>query len=209
MSPEPSQISTQTLDEAEPQAGRSPTPILLIGLFALLAFWGMTHIDTQGGGFAAKVYFPIGDGAQLEAAQFHDPAAEFRLRGAKIFSANCAACHQASGMGLPGQFPPLAGSDWVNAKTANRVARIVLYGLNGPLVLNGQPFNTSAQMVPFKDSLSDEDIAAVLTFVRSNKDWHNDAPAVTPEMVKSIRDKVKTHVGPFNPADLTKLSDTD
>ena len=50
-----------------------------------------------------------------------------------------------------------------------------------------------------------EDIAAVLTFVRSNKDWHNDAPDVTPDLVKSLREKVKAQAGPFTPDELLKV----
>ena len=206
MSLESNNPSPPMVDEAEPREGASPMPVLLIGLFALLAFWGMTHLEDDGGGFSAKVYFPYGNDDELAKAQFHDPQEEFRLKGAKIFAMNCSPCHQNSGMGVPGQFPPLAGSDWVNAKSANRVVRIVLDGLNGPLVVNGQPFTTSAQMTPFKDTLvSDDDVAAVLSFVRSNKDWHNDAPDVSPALVKNIRDQVKAHAGPFSPDELLKV----
>jgi mono/diheme cytochrome c family protein len=197
-------------DEAEPQAGRSSTPILLIGLFALIAYWGMVHLDTTGGGFSGNVYYPYGDGVQVESAQFHDPRTDMLLRGKRVFLANCSPCHQNTGLGLPGQFPPLAGSDWVNAKTPNRVVRIVLCGLQGPLTLNGQPFTTSAQMTPFRDTLpNDEDIAAVLSFVRSNKEWNNSASDVTPDQVKAIREKVKSHGPQFTPDELTKVPENE
>jgi mono/diheme cytochrome c family protein len=108
-------------------------------------------------------------------------------------------------LGAPGQFPPLVHSDWVNAATPNRVIRIVLCGLQGPLVLNGQPFSTAAQMTPFRDSKTDQEIADILTFVRSNKDWQNTASDVSPEEVAKIRDAVKPHPNTFTPDELLKV----
>jgi mono/diheme cytochrome c family protein len=124
--------------------------------------------------------------------------------GQKIFTANCAVCHQPTGLGTPGQFPPLAGSEWVAAESPNRIIRAVLNGLQGPITVKGQPFNNA--MVPWKSVLTkDEEVAAVLTFVRQNKEWGNSAPAVTPEQVKAIREKIKDRENSFSPDELLQI----
>jgi len=80
----------------------------------------------------------------------------------------------------------------------------VLNGLQGPLEFQGQGYNGT--MIPWKDSLNDEEIAAVLTYVRQNKDWGNNAPEVKPERVKAVREKLKDRNLPFTPEELLKLS---
>jgi len=204
MSDEPN-IPTPAMEDAEPKADMAPAPVLLIGLLALLVFWGMVYLNNHGGEFNQRVYAPYPDYATVDGEQFRDPVAAFKVRGKLLFMQNCSPCHQSSGLGSPGQFPPLVHSDWVNAATPNRVIRIVLCGLQGPLVLNGQPFTTGAQMTPFRDSKNDEEIAAILTFVRSNKDWQNDASPVTPEQVAKIREAVRSHPTTFTPDELLKV----
>ncbi|WP_018968826.1 c-type cytochrome [Rubritalea marina] len=103
--------------------------------------------------------------------------------GAKVY-ATCAACHQATGQGIPGAFPPLAESEWVNGPVENLI-RIQLRGLMGPITVKGTTYNS---VMPPNASMSDEDIAAVLTYIRSN--FGNDASAVTPDMVKALRSEV-------------------
>ena len=86
--------------------------------------------------------------------------------GEKLFMANCAACHQASGKGLPGAFPPLAASDYI-ADEPMRVVTAVLNGLSGPITVNGVKYN--AQM-PTLAYMSDSDVADVATFVINSFD---------------------------------------
>jgi mono/diheme cytochrome c family protein len=84
--------------------------------------------------------------------------------------------------------------------------RIVLQGFSGPgLTIKGQPFNTGSAMVPW-NGLSDDDLAAVITFVRGNKEWGNHAAPVTPEQVHAIREKVKSHPMSFTPDEIEKIS---
>ena len=83
--------------------------------------------------------------------------------GKKVY-ANCAACHQNSGKGAPGQYPPLVGVDYVNGGT-ERLGGILLHGINGPLTVNGVSYN-AAQM-PGWSVLGDEKIAQVMTYIRS------------------------------------------
>ena len=130
--------------------------------------------------------------------------------GQQLFEKNCAACHQANGSGNPAAInaPPLAGSDWVNAGGPNRVIRIVLNGLSGPIEVSGKQFGLGT-MVPWRDALKDDEIAAILTYVRGNKGWGNGAANVSSPQVKTIRDKTTTQGGAWNAADLLKVPDKD
>jgi mono/diheme cytochrome c family protein len=207
MSLDPKNPATRAMEEAEPTADRSPASIFLIALFALLVFWGMNYFDSNGGGLSEKVYPPFASLKEVDDLQPHTGVDPFKV-GGKIFAANCSVCHQPTGLGQTGQFPPLAGSEWVAAESPNRIIRAVLNGLQGPITVKGQPFNNA--MVPWKSVLTkDEDIAAVLTFVRQNKEWGNSAPAVTPEQVKAIREKIKDRDQPFSPDELLKIPEGD
>ena len=93
--------------------------------------------------------------------------------GRRIFTSICAACHQPSGTGIPNVFPPLAGSDLLNADKT-RAIDIVLNGLSGPVTVNGKTFNSAMPAL----GLSDEDVANALTFVYNN--WNNKGYEVTP-----------------------------
>jgi len=110
------------------------------------------------------------------------------------------ACHQPTGLGLPGAYPPLAGSEWAQGPD-ERVIRIVLDGLSGPITVKGGQFNNS--MPAFGPLLRDEQIADVLTYVRS--EWGNTAPAVSPDKAKEIRSAVASRSGPWSPDELLKL----
>ena len=125
-------------------------------------------------------------------------------RGKTVYMQVCFACHQPTGMGLPNMFPPLAGSDWVKAKKADRMIRIVLHGLNGPVQVNGVPFTTPAPLMPPQGAaLSDAQIADVLTYVRA--EFGGGASAVTPDEVKAIREAEKARAAMWTEAELLKI----
>lgn len=101
--------------------------------------------------------------------------------GKAIFLLNCAACHQANGRG-GGPYPPLAGNPAVTAVDSANVIQIVLNGRTGPITVNGTQYGGN---MPSWRELSDDEIAAVLTYVRSA--WQNNAPAVSADQVASAR----------------------
>jgi mono/diheme cytochrome c family protein len=101
--------------------------------------------------------------------------------GEQVFQTVCAACHQANAEGVPGAFPPLAGSEWVAADPETPI-RIVLEGLTGPVQVKGTTFNS---LMPPPPGLDDDKIAAVLTFVRSH--FGNKGSAVSKEQVAGVR----------------------
>ena len=109
--------------------------------------------------------------------------------GRRLFTSVCAACHQPTGQGMPNVFPPLAGSDYLNADK-NRAIKIVINGRQGELIVNGRKFNNSMPQFP----LGDDDIANVLTFVYNS--FGNVGLEVQPEEVKFLRTQPPDPEGP-------------
>jgi mono/diheme cytochrome c family protein len=101
--------------------------------------------------------------------------------GAKVYVQNCSSCHQPSGQGVQGTFPPLAGNPTVTGDPAE-VIHIVKYGLNGSLRVAGSNYN--GMMPAWGQSLSNADIAAAVTYIRSA--WGNKASAVTVSQVTAV-----------------------
>jgi mono/diheme cytochrome c family protein len=121
--------------------------------------------------------------------------------GKRVFTQNCAVCHQQNGLGVPGQFPPLAGSEWVLAQDwhgDNHIVNIVLHGFHGAVTVKGEQFNNV--MAPWGKVLKDEQIAAVLTYVRN--EWGNQAPPITKEFVSKVREQTKDRTEPWTPKEL-------
>ena len=191
-------------NDREPVAERRPVPVLLIALLVALVFWGDIFIMHNGGdvggdagAFPSQVYYPYRSYAEIPKAG-GDTA-----RGRKVYEVNCSICHQPTGMGVLAEGkPPLAGSDWVTEEGPNRVLRIILNGLQGPITVSGQQFGQLA-MPPFRDITSDADIAAVATYIRST--WGNKAPPVQPEEAKAIRDATASRTTAWSPAELLAL----
>lgn len=186
-------------EKPEPTEGYSPLPLLLLGLMSALILFSSIYLGRYSGGFDPMVYderiLPgMLEGGAAPVAQ--DP----KVLGKRVFMANCIACHQQTGLGLPGAYPPLAGSEWATGPE-DRIIRIVLDGLSGPITVKGGQFNNS--MPAFGPQFRDEQIAAVLTYVRS--DWGNNAPPVSADKVREIRGAVAGHTGPWSPEELLKI----
>jgi cytochrome c oxidase cbb3-type subunit 2 len=107
-------------------------------------------------------------------------------KGHALFTANCAACHQATGEGLPGAFPPLKGNPTVNDADATTHIRVVLHGLQGGSVAG---IAYSSPMPPFAETLGDADIASIINYERSA--WGNHGAPVTTRQVSGERAKGK------------------
>jgi mono/diheme cytochrome c family protein len=122
--------------------------------------------------------------------------------GKQIYSGNCANCHQATGEGQPGSYPPLAGSEWVLGDKTDLYA-IMLHGLQGPLTVKGGAYG-SMQMPGWSTALSDEKIADVMTYIRAS--WGNTGDAVKPDDVSAARAKFASHNDAYTEADLEKLT---
>jgi mono/diheme cytochrome c family protein len=120
--------------------------------------------------------------------------------GKTVFTANCVACHQATGKGLPGVFPPLDGSEWV-VGDARILANILLHGISGDITVAGTTYKGA--MPSFK-RLSDLELAAVASYVRS--EWSNKAGAIKAELFDAER-KANPRTTPFaGEADIKALT---
>jgi mono/diheme cytochrome c family protein len=118
--------------------------------------------------------------------------------GAEVY-ATCTACHMATGQGLPGAFPPLAGSEWVTGRAEIPIA-IVLHGMQGEVTVKGAKYNSV--MTPWGTTFNDQEIANVVTYIRSQ--WGNKAPAVTAADVAKVRAATKARKQAFTAAELRK-----
>jgi uncharacterized protein len=112
----------------------------------------------------------------------------------------CAACHQATGAGVEGAFPPLDGSEWLTGRVDIPIA-IVLHGLQGEITVKGKKYNSS--MMPWAAALSDADIAAILTYARSS--WGNRASAVTVAQVRATRRRFASRATQWTAAELRAI----
>lgn len=215
MSPDPTNTPPAAGNDAEPKANRSPAPIALIVIFAVLVYWGMLYLDDHGGGFNVKVYQPYQSFALVQDLQpVTDITNQLIHEGEKIFGANCAVCHMPNGVGNPANgCPPLVGSDWATGGGPNRIIRLVLNGGLGPITVksqsnpNGQQYPGTTQMTPFRDVLKDDfQVAAALSYVRNA--WGNKAPVVLPDTVKKIRDDTASRGNrPWSPPELQSIPD--
>ena len=190
-------------EHAEPREGREPTPLWLITLIGVVLFWSGFYLQRYSGGFKPLVFDEHATGEPT--AGMAQPAGKVDMvaLGRRTFQNTCQACHQENGLGVPGQFPPLAGSEWVLAGNPSRIIRIVLDGFTGPVSVKGQAF--SSAMVPWRDTLTDQQIAAALTYVRQA--WGNQAAPVTEAQVKTLRDQTKVRAGTaWTATDLQQVS---
>ncbi len=128
-------------------------------------------------GCAKSVHGPT---AAASAAAAKNPASA--SDGAVVYLANCSSCHQTNGQGVPGAFPPLAGNPVVTGNPTAVIA-IVKNGLEGRVVVNGEAY--SGIMPHWNGLISDEQIAAVITYIRSS--WKNHAPGVSAADVASVK----------------------
>ncbi len=125
-------------------------------------------------------------------------------KGKAIYSREgyCITCHQSNGKGLPASgFPPLNGTNWV-VGSEDRLIKLVLKGLYGPMDVKGKKYPGQVPMTPFGRMLKDDEIAAVVTYVRNS--FGNKASVVTPAKVKQVRAATKGKTGFYLPGELLK-----
>jgi mono/diheme cytochrome c family protein len=184
-------------ENPDPTEKNRPVPKGLLSIVAAMVAFGVSYIVINQGNDAPE----LGDNRTLATLEGKPAGAGGAADGAQVYAANCVACHQASGAGLPGVFPPLAASEWVVA--ADKVpVNILLHGITGKLTVKDVAY--SGQMPAFKEKLNDDEIAAVLSYVRSN--FGNSAGKIAADIVKAEREAGKDRKDPWNgDEDLNKL----
>jgi len=149
--------------------------VMLLGLAALVI---NACAPESGGDQAAPA---ASDTAVHDAEVASGDLAASRERGEAVYNANCAACHQPTGQGLPGAFPPLAQSDFLLGNRAE-VIQYALFGVAGPITVNGTDYNG---VMPSMGYLQDQQLADAITYVFTS--WGNTGSAVSVEEVAAIR----------------------
>lgn len=126
------------------------------------------------------------------------------IKGKEIYAREgfCITCHQPDGNGLSASgFPPVAGTRWVTGNE-ERLIKLVLKGLQGPIEVLDKKYSGQVPMTPFEGMLKDDEVAAVLTYVRNA--FGNKASAITPDRVKAVRASIKDKSGFYSPSELLK-----
>lgn len=186
----------------EPAETRSPMPFWLVIFSGVIIFWGGIYLALNSGGFRPDVYNPelvSWAGGGSAPAGPPDP----KVVGKRLFTQNCVVCHQTTGLGVAGQFPPLVGSEWVVGGDwvgDNHLVKILLAGMQGPVQVQGVTYNNA--MPPWAQ-LKDAEIASILTYIRS--EWGNAAAPVTPEFVATIRAASLDRTEPWTQKDLKAI----
>jgi mono/diheme cytochrome c family protein len=193
-------ISAAPLGDVEPKAGSAFVPVWMMVTVLLLVFGGGLYFDSFGGRFNQQVYAPYESIEQLQLFQPASGADRAMARGKVVYEQVCALCHNPDGNGKPGQAPPFVGSEWVLGNPEHLV-RIPLQGLNGPIKVKGEAW--SLAMPAMGAALPDDDLAAVLTYMRSS--WGNAASEITPEMVTAIRAATAGRTQPWTSAELEAI----
>ena len=122
----------------EPTQGFAVPPLPVLFFSMLVCLWVSWYAPQFMGGFKWDIYDPHQDPNAPAGPVVYDPIA----KGKRVFTNNCQVCHQQNGNGLPGVYPPLAGSDWVG-KSPEILSRIVLNGMAGEITVNGQEYNSA------------------------------------------------------------------
>lgn len=200
-------------EQAEPVDGAEPLSLWLVAFCFLVLFWGGLYLGQYSAGFQATAFderaggpLVFGGGGPVAAAgggaaaapKADDPIA----RGKRLFVANCASCHQATGLGQPGVYPSLHGSTVVNGGGGHLV-RLVLHGAQGPWTAKSGQYNNA--MTAWGPALTDKQIAQILTYIR--QDFGNSAGPITPEQVAAIREAEKSRRNPWTYDELMATPD--
>ncbi|SDM47858.1 Cytochrome c, mono-and diheme variants [Oryzisolibacter propanilivorax] len=159
----------QQREHEDPEEAIRPIPMLAVFVTLAMVVFGVAYLFTS----EPLDHADLGDQRTVaDLAGKPAAAAGAAVDGKALFAAQCAACHQATGKGLPGVFPPLDGSEWVKGEP-RVLANILLHGINGEITVAGTSYQGA---MPAFAQLSDDELAAVASYIRSG--WSNQAEAV-------------------------------
>ncbi len=183
------QTPQQKREHADPDEGSRPLPWFLTMFLGAMAMWGAFYIYVTPSGEESSF------GDQRTVAALRPPVkaagAAAAVDGKQVYGSKCAACHQASGLGVPGVFPPVAGAEWV-VGDEKVLTQIVLHGVNGEMQVKGVTYKGT---MPAWNTMSDEELAAVMSYMRG--EWGNQASAISPDTVKAQREAGKARTEPY------------
>ncbi len=167
----------QQRENEDPEEAVRPMPVAALLVAAAMVIWAVVYILST----EPLTLSQFGD--QRTRAELSGPvaAAGGAVDGKALYAAQCAACHQATGAGLPGVFPPLDGSEWVQGEP-RVLANILLHGITGEITVKGNKYQGAMPAFP---QLSDAELAGIASFIRSN--WSNKAEPLQAELFAKER----------------------
>lgn len=167
----------QQRENEDPEEAVRPMPVAALLVAAGMVVWAVVYILST----EPLTLSQFGD--QRTRAELSGPvaAAGGAVDGKALYAAQCAACHQASGAGLPGVFPPLDGSEWVQGEP-RVLANILLHGITGEITVKGNKYQGAMPAFP---QLSDAELAGIASFIRGN--WSNKAEPLQAELFAKER----------------------
>ena len=167
----------QQRENEDPEEAVRPMPVAALLVAAAMVVWAVVYILST----EPLTLSQFGD--QRTRAELSGPvaAAGGAVDGKALYAAQCAACHQASGTGLPGVFPPLDGSEWVQGEP-RVLANILLHGITGEITVKGNKYQGAMPAFP---QLSDAELAGIASFIRGN--WSNKAEPLQAELFAKER----------------------
>lgn len=176
----------QQRETAEPSERSQPVPLVVAVITLAVVLTGVLYILWSEPFGRAD----LGDRRTLADLRPVAARAGQVADGQQLFNANCVACHQTSGKGLTGVFPPLDAAEWVNGDSRVLI-NILLHGINGEIIVAGQAYKG---VMPAFGHLGDAELAAVLSHIRSS--WSNKSAPIEVDLVTAER-KVSTRTSPF------------
>ena len=172
----------------EPYEVNRPIPVFVLAVAFALVAWGASTLWANSGDDVAGEAAVAVSGEQVAV----DPDTALLSAGAALFEANCATCHQMNGSGVRDAIPPLVDSRYVTGP-AEAPVQILLHGIDGPIAVRGKTYN--GRMATFGDTLGDQEIAAVVSYIRSA--WGNNADPVDAAFVATQRARFAADRGPL------------
>jgi len=184
-----SEFAAMRREHSDPAERIRPLHWFFTMFLGAIGMWGAFYIVATPSGEASAY------GDQRTVALLRPPVAAAgaapAVDGKQLFGAKCAACHQASGLGVAGVFPPLAGAEWVQGAEKVLIS-ILLHGIQGEIEVKGAKYKGA--MPPF-GTLADAEIAGVLSYIRS--DWGNQAPPIAAAAVATQREATKDQTAAY------------
>ena len=167
----------QQRENEDPEEAVRPMPVAALLVAAAMVIWAVVYILST----EPLTLSQFGD--QRTRAELSGPvaAAGGAVDGKALYAAQCAACHQATGAGLPGVFPPLDGAEWVQGEP-RVLANILLHGITGEITVKGNKYQGAMPAFP---QLSDAELAGIASFIRGN--WSNKAEPLQAELFAKER----------------------
>lgn len=188
-------------ETADPTEAYDAGPAWFYGLAVATLVTGAFYLGSHYGAFSNEAHIGFAarspGGPAANASGGAAPAGGAQVSGAAVYTSRCASCHQPDGKGVPGAFPPLAGSEWVTGDP-KVLARIILHGLTGPVTVAGASYN--GVMPAWASQLSDAEIAAVMTHIRTK--LGNSAQPVEAGLVGELRRSDAARTTPWTAAEL-------